>query len=161
MNFMSDLELNAVTGIIRNVQSSNSQCCEQQITLANAQGITNIIIKPSTFVVGSIRLVRGMTVTVFFDANAPAPTIFPPQYNAVIIAQKIGREEIYAGYFDENLLAQNQALQLNLSPRTIMLTANGQRFTCSPGGHLLIVFYRYTTYSIPPQTTPHKIIVIC
>ena len=44
---------------------------------------------------------------------------------------------------------------------TNVVTGNGQRFNCTIGGRNLIVFYSVTTRSIPPQTTPRKIIVMC
>lgn len=40
-------------------------------------------------------------------------------------------------------------------------TENGQNFTCSPGGRVLLVYYTTTNRSLPPQTTPRRIIVMC
>ena len=89
------------------------------------------------------------------------PLIFPPRYTAVMIGRKSPQETIYAGYFDENLIAADQKLALNISESTQIITANGQRFLCSPGNHILMVYYTVTTRSIPPLTTPRKIIVMC
>ena len=158
---MAQLKLYSITGTIRQIRPSENSCCEQQISLVSTSGAATIIVKPSTLVAGNIRLVPGMTVTVFYDADAPTPLIFPPRYDAVIIARKNAREEIYAGYFDSQLISENNDLQLNINRTTNIVTANGQRFTCSPGNHLLIIFYQTTTRSIPPQTTPRKIIVVC
>lgn len=55
----------------------------------------------------------------------------------------------------------DQSLKLNIAPSTEIMTSNGQRFTCSLGGQLLVVYYSATTRSIPPQTTPRRIIVMC
>lgn len=158
---MAELNFNSVTGMIRQVTPFNNSCCEQQVQLINANGITNIIVRPSTLVAGGVRLRPGMTVTAFYDADAAAPTIFPPRFDALIIAPRGPREEVFAGYFDNRLVARNNALRLNIGPNTNIVTANGQQFTCSPAGRLLIVYYRTATRSIPPQTTPHRIIVVC
>lgn len=102
-----------------------------------------------------------MQVTAFYDADLPIPLIFPPQYQAVIIGRKNPQETIYAGSFNDRLIADDNSLQLNIAPSTDVVTANGQRFTCRLGGQMLVVYYSETTRSIPPQTTPRKVIVIC
>lgn len=158
---MANLSLIPVTGIIQSIRQAGNNCCEQQVSILNNSGITNFIISPSTYVINETRLRQGMTVTAFYDGNLPVPLIFPPQYRAMIIGVKPPREIIFAGNFNNRLVSSDNALQLNVSNSTDITTANGQRFTCSPGGHLLIVFYSTTTRSIPPQTTPRRIIVMC
>ncbi|MDY3022040.1 MAG: hypothetical protein SOS50_07710 [Oliverpabstia sp.] len=64
-------------------------------------------------------------------------------------------------YFDRNLLAGDGSLQLNIGRNTEITTLNGQSFPCSPGNRSLLVYYTATTRSIPPQTTPQRIIVLC
>ena len=64
-------------------------------------------------------------------------------------------------YFNNRLEAVNNSLKLNVGRGTDVVTPNGQRFTCNLRNRLLIVFYGATTRSIPPQTTPDKIIVMC
>ncbi len=158
---MANVSLIPVTGIIQNIRQAGNNCCEQQISIVNNNGITNFIISPSTYVINATRLRQGMQVTAFYDGNLPVPLIFPPQYRAMIIGLKPPRETIFAGNFNNRLVAADNSLQLNISNSTEITTANGQRFTCSPGGHLLIVYYSTTTKSIPPQTTPRRIIVMC
>lgn len=150
-----------ITGIIQTIRQSGNNCCEVEASIINPSGITNIRVTPDTYVAGSIRLLPGMTVTAFYDGNAPVPLIFPLRYTAVMIGRKSPQETIYAGYFDENLIAADQKLALNISESTQIITANGQRFLCSPGNHILMVYYTVTTRSIPPLTTPRKIIVMC
>ena len=87
--------------------------------------------------------------------------MYPPEYQAVIIGRKNANETIYAGWFDEDLLAVDQSLKLNVEPSTQIMTSNGQRFNCSLEGQLLIVYYSASTMSIPPHTTPRRIIVVC
>ena len=64
-------------------------------------------------------------------------------------------------YFDENLTSADQSLKLNIGPMTDVVTLNGQQYTCSPENTELLVYYTNTTFSIPAQTTPQKIVVLC
>ncbi len=59
------------------------------------------------------------------------------------------------------IVSADNTLRLNISPMTNILTVNGQRFTCSPRNMELLVYYTTSTFSIPAQTTPQKIIVMC
>ena len=52
-------------------------------------------------------------------------------------------------------------LKLNITPYTNIVLGNGQAFSGNPGNRNLIVLYGATTKSIPAQTTPYKIIVMC
>ncbi|HWQ75786.1 MAG TPA: hypothetical protein VN441_10755, partial [Syntrophomonas sp.] len=52
-------------------------------------------------------------------------------------------------------------LRLNLSPYTVIVLTNGQLFSRYPGNRDLIVIYGPSTRSIPAQTTPYRIIVLC
>ena len=153
--------LTPINGTVQNVSQFGDNCCELQVTIRNSNGIHNFILGPDTYVVGETRLRPGMPVTAFYDASLPIPLIFPPRYQAVIISRRNPQENIFAGYFNENLIAADNALQLNLDRNTDIVTSNGQRFPCSPGNQMLIVYYTETTRSIPPQTTPRKVIVIC
>ncbi len=150
-----------VTGMIQNVSPFSENCCEQQVTIRNNDGISNFIIGSDTYVIGEVRLRPGMTVTAFYDASLPIPLIFPPRYQAVIIGRKNPSENIFAGYFDDTLTAEDNALTLNIGRSTEVVTSNGQLFRCRPEEQMLIVYYSETTRSIPPQTTPRKIIVLC
>lgn len=158
---MANPVLVPVSGIVQNITPLNNDCCSTMISIRNNNGITNFIISPATYVIQETRLRTGMPVTAFYDASLPIPLIFPPQYQAVIIGRHNPDETVYAGYFDENLVAEDNSLKLNLSRSVEVITTNGQRFGCSPAGQFLIVFYTNTTRSIPPQTTPRRIIVMC
>ena len=136
--------------------------CTKMITVEDENGvITNFFINPSTYVVGYETLYEGLPVTVFYNGNLPAPMIYPPQYMAAVVAVQMEGQMVAVGYFDQNLLAADQSLQLNLDANTEVVTANNQLFLGNPGGHMLVVLYNQTTRSIPPQTTPEKIVVLC
>ena len=70
-------------------------------------------------------------------------------------------EMVTVAYFNNVLTASHQSLKLNLSPATEVVTRNNQTFYGNPGGNTLVVLYSSTTRSVPPQTSPDKIIVMC
>lgn len=149
-----------VIGTIINISRGND-CCSQRMSLRTENGIVNFMINPDTQIIDSRQLRPGMRVAAFYDGSLPVPLIFPPQYTAQIITV-IGRnEQVMLNFFDRNLLAEDKSLQLNIDRNTILNTVNGQSFTCDPGRRTLLVYYSVTTRSIPPQTTPRRIIVLC
>lgn len=150
-----------ITGIIERISPMQDSCCNRIISVRTPNGIINFILSPGTYVVDNTPLRIGMRISAFYDANLPVPLIYPPRYQAAFISRTEPGESIMAAYFDENLLSAEDPLKLFLDSGTRISTANGQPFTCDPGGHFLLVYYRATTRSIPPQTTPDRIIVFC
>lgn len=150
-----------ITGIIERLSPLRSECCNQVISLRTPNGVINFILSPGTYVADNTPLRSGMRITAFYDANQPVPLIYPPQYQAAFISRTEPGENVMTAYFNEDLLSEENQLKLNIAPSTRVTTANGQRFTCSVGSHLLMVFYSASTRSIPPQTTPERIIVFC
>lgn len=155
----------SVSGVITRIASAASRGfggCTQMITVENDQGqITNFLINGNTCMVDAEPLREGMSVTMFYNGNLPAPLIYPPQFMASVAARQIEGRTIYVGLFDRNLLAVDRSLKLNLASNTEIVTCNHQIFRGEPGGHVLVVLYSWTTRSLPPQTTPEKIIVLC
>lgn len=157
----------SVTGVIAQIQpmSSNGSRfggCTQMITIEEKGGeITNFFITGNTYIVDFETLCEGMPVTAFYDGNQPAVMIYPPQFTAVAVAPRMEGQMVTVAYFNHALLAADQSLKLNLSPTTEVVTQNNQTFYGNPGGNTLLVLYRMTTRSIPPQTTPDKVIVLC
>lgn len=149
-----------VIGTILNISRGND-CCSQMISVRTGNGIINFTINSETLVIDSRQLRSGMKVAAFYDSSLPIPMIFPPQYLAKIITV-IGRNEtVMLNYFDRNLIAADGSLRLNLSRNTIVKTVNGQTVTCNLTNRFLLVYYTITTASIPPQTTPRKIVLFC
>lgn len=149
-----------VTGTILNMSMGND-CCSQMMSVATGNAIVNFLVDSATQVIDGRRLRPGMQIAAFYDSSLPVPLIFPPQYRAQIVSL-IGRnEQVMIGKFDSNLLSDDGSLQLNVSRNTVIKTINGQNFTCNLGNRTLLVFYSATTRSMPPQTTPGKIIVLC
>lgn len=136
--------------------------CSQMIEVQDAEGgITNFFITPDTYVVDFEPLSQGMEVEVFYNASLPAALIYPPQFTAAVVAPVRESQSVHVGFFDRNLLAADRSLQLNLGRQTEVVTRNNQTFSGNPGGNVLIVLYSRMTRSIPPQTTPEKVIVMC
>ena len=136
-----------VIGIIQRLNQEQN-CCTQQMTLRTEEGIVNFVISQDTRVIDSRRLRPGMRVAAFYDASLPVPL-------------RLDRdEEITLDYFDSDLTASDGSLQLTPGRGTETETLNGQRFSCSIQNQTLLVYYSRTTRSIPPQTTPSRIIVV-
>lgn len=147
-----------VVGAILNITGSG--CCNQMIALRVEDGIIHFVISAETHVIDSRQLRPGMRVAAFYDKNRPIPMIFPPQYRAELITALERNELIALNFFDTQLIAEDNSLQLNVSRNTEIQTINGQSFFCDIGNRPLFVYYTVTTRSIPPQTTPRKIVVL-
>ena len=149
-----------IIGTILNM-TRGSDCCSQTMSLRTENGIVNFMIGPETHVIDNRPLRAGLRVAAFYDASLPVPLIFPPQYQAKLVASLGRQEQIMLNEFDRNLTARDRSLQLNIAGSTNIETLNGQRVNCSLGNQPLLVFYTATTRSIPPQTTPRRIVVLC
>lgn len=136
--------------------------CIMFISVEDMEGnIVNFIVTPSTFVVDFTQLREGMRCLFYYRADAPAPMIYPPQFNASVVAPLINGQFVSVGYFNNSLVNEEQSLQIHLDSSTSVLTTNNQIYMGSPAGHNLVVLYENSTRSIPAQTTPKKIIVLC
>jgi len=158
---MANANFIPVNGVISDIEPTPEMCCETLVTIQTEDGIEQFIIAPDTYVINGIRLRPGMQVAAFYDGNAPALLLYPPRHQAVVIGQRRPRETIVIDYFDENLVGTDNSLKINPDFTTEIVTSNGQKYSCEISNQYLIVYYSITTRSIPPQTTPRKIIVIC
>lgn len=149
-----------VTGTIVSIARTN-ECCNQMMTLRTDNGIVNFMVNPETIVIDSRQLCVGMRVAAFYDSSLPVPLIYPPQYMAQLVTVLGRNEQIMLNYFDSDLIATDMSLRLFIGRNTVIQTINGQNFTCDIGNQSLLVYYSVTTRSIPPQTTPRKIVVLC
>jgi hypothetical protein len=125
------------------------------------EDVVNFIVAPTTYFVDHVMLRPGDMVTGFYDASAPTPFIFPPQYRAFVMAKAMPYPNVKVDYFNAELLSSDGMLKLNISPATPVMLENGQAFTGSPANRYLIVVYGATTRSIPAQTSPEQIVVMC
>ncbi len=123
--------------------------------------MVNFMVTPATYVVDFTTLSEGMTATFFYRADVPVPLIYPPQYNAVVIAPQMQGTFVFVGRFNNSLVSDDQGLQLNMNNDVPMVTTNNQTFMGNIANHDLVVIYSITTRSIPAQTTPIKVVVLC
>lgn len=136
--------------------------CNLIMSVENKDGsIVNFVVTPGTYFVDHVTVALGDRVTGFYDADAPVPLIYPPQLRAIVMAKDTVLQNVKVDYFNSALISSDGNLKLNISPYTKILLRNDQSFTENPANRNLIVVYGATTRSIPAQTTPYKIIVIC
>ena len=131
-------------------------------TLEDKDGNTvNFVMTPSSYVVDFETLSVGMMCTFWYAADAPMPLIYPPQYNAVVAAQEKNGRMIDVSYYNMTMVNEEQTLQLNMDGSVDVRTTNNQYFQGSPANHNLVVIYDNSTRSIPAQTTPRLVVVLC
>ncbi len=150
--------------MIQDLSTGNEQTsgCYKLMTVVDKCGnIVNFVVTPETYIVDHEMLAIGDCVIGFYDANAPVPAIYPPQYEAVVMAKTSPYKNVKVDYFDSQLISSDGTLKLNISPCTKIILYNGQIFNDNIENRNLIVIYGPTTRSIPAQTTPYKIIVMC
>ncbi|HWK22144.1 hypothetical protein [Bacillus sp. J37] len=136
--------------------------CFKLMSLLIGDGtIVNFDISPTTYFLDHVMVSIGDRVTGFYDVNVPVILIYPPQYQALIIAKDSPYQNVKVDYFDSQLVSSDGQLQLNISNYTPILLPNDQLFTLNPTNRNLLVVYGPTTMSIPAQTTPYKLIVMC
>ena len=74
-------------GIVTNISNLNDDGCTKLFEVRDQNGrITNFVITPSTYFINQANIARGMSITVFYDADAPAVLIYPPRLQAVVVA---------------------------------------------------------------------------
>lgn len=143
-------------------QNGKNEGCYKLFTIENELGsIVNFVVSPSTYFADHEMVRVGDRVTGYYDGDLPAILIYPPQYQALVMVKENPNQNVKVDYFNNQLVSSDGQLQLNLSPYTQIILTNGQLFSRYPGNRDLIVFYRASTMSIPAQTTPYRIIVLC
>ena len=147
-------------GIIQGISRGDS-CCSMMLSVISGSSIINIIVTGETVIIDNVRLRTGMRIAAFYDANLPAPAVYPPQYRAELVTSLRRNQEVMLAYFDDSLTSDGNSLRLNIGPTTNVVTANGQPYMCSPENSELLVYYTTSTFSIPAQTTPQKVVVLC
>lgn len=149
-------------GIVTKISNFNNDACSLLFEVQNAtKGIVNFVITPDTYFVNQTKITVGMPITAFYDGNAPAILIYPPQYQAIVVSPNNQRTNIKVSRFDRNLISEDGTLKLNIGRNTDIVMENGQSYRGTLQNKNLIVLYGASTRSIPAQTTPDKIIVLC
>ena len=143
-------------------QNGEKEGCNKFITVENGLGaIVNFVVSPTTYFVDHVMVTVGDRMTGYYDGDAPTILIYPPQYQALVMVKENPNQNAKVSYFNNQLVSSDGQLQLNLSAFTKVLLTNGQSFSRNPANRDLIVIYGPATKSIPAQTTPYRIIVLC
>ena len=143
-------------------QNGKGEGCFKFITVENGLGaIVNFVVSPTTYFVDHVMVGVGDQVTGYYDGNAPTILIYPPQYQALVMVKNSSYQNVKVDYFNNELVSSDGQLRLNISPNTQMVLTNGQLFSKNPANRDLIVIYGPATKSIPAQTTPYRVIVLC
>ena len=121
----------------------------------------NFMVTPATFVLDYVQLQVGMNAVFYYRADAPAPLIYPPQFSAVVIVPEQESRFVYVGNFDEEQISADGSLQLNMEDDVQVVTTNNQKFLGNITNKDLVVSYTNSTRSIPAQTTPENVVVLC
>ncbi|PKM49425.1 MAG: hypothetical protein CVV02_16300 [Firmicutes bacterium HGW-Firmicutes-7] len=136
--------------------------CYKLMTVQNREGnIVNFVVSPSTYFVDHTTMEIGNPVIGFYDSDAPVPLIYPPQYKALVMSRTSRTHNIKVDFFNNQLISSDGLLKLNIAPSTQILLENAQTFTQNLKNRYLIIIYGSTTRSIPAQTTPYLVIVMC
>lgn len=157
----------SISGTVMSIEpfsppSNSSSTCTLLIGLrSSSKDLNYFILDKNTYFVNHITLRIGDSITAFYDAMMPTPLIFPPRYHAVVIAPIMRHALIKVDYFNQKLISGDGQLQLVIGSRTKILLPNNQTFLGKLGDQDLLVIYTATTKSIPAQTTPSEIIVLC
>jgi len=154
-------------GIITNIETffgnmSQSSDCTHLITLQSEdQGLVNIMLPASAYVLNMHPFQVGDRATFFYSLSAPVPLIFPPRYQAVAAAYTPYGVTAVLDVFGSGLANSDNTLILTPGRSTPITLPNGQTFRGNPRGHLILATYSATTRSIPAQTTPEQMVVFC
>jgi len=143
------------------------------VTIENEQGglrfavasNTIIIDRQDGFYMTADQLTEGMVVSVVYDMNSPMGMSLPPYLgNVAAVVANADFGSVAVGHFDENLTDMKNMLQLNIdNERTAITNMQGSRIRLTDAdvkGQDALVFYDFTTRSIPAQTTPSFVLIL-
>jgi len=136
--------------------------CQKIISLIDETGaVVRFIVSPDTYVVDQELITEGDWVTGYYDGEAPAILIYPPQFPALIMVKENPHQHVKVDFFNTDLVSSDGQLMLNLNPSVPILLTNGQTFSGNPANRNLLIIYGPTTKSIPAQTVPYQVVVLC
>ena len=147
--------------LIQQSEWDNSPCSRLFTLQDQDETVMEFVITPETYVIGGNQSRNGRTVTAYYDMDAPAPAIYPPRLNAEIIVVEQRGIQVKVDWFGRDMVSSDRTLRINPSAETVIMTQNGLPYEGSLARKNLIVFYTISTRSIPAQTTPQEIIVLC
>lgn len=127
----------------------------------DGENVVNFVVSPDTYFLDQEMIHVGDFITGYYNGNAPAILIYPPQFPALIIVKYQEYQNVKVDFFNNRLVSSDNMLKLNIGLDTLIMLKNGQAFHGNIANRDLIVVYGASTRSIPAVTTPDKIIVWC
>ena len=138
----------------------------QLFTVGDPDNLFNFYVDEKTLVFDQagnvVALQVGDQISLSIYANQPMILIYPPQFSppVVIVEKENVVGSVKVAQFDENFLSDDGLLKLNLQEDTKIINAKGEKIAAKDlKNYSAVVFYRAKTKSIPPQTSPEKIVV--
>lgn len=142
-----------------------------KIYLKNKDLEAYFILSENTYYADGVKIEKGLEITGYYESGKPMIMIYPPQYTIDIITPVYKEGFVKVDKFDSNLLSKDKQLKLNISEKTEIVWENNTQiyWFAKPtiedletvlGNRQMIVYYDFTTKSLPAQTTPSKIIVL-
>ena len=147
------------TGTVVEIETEYSDPPVTFFRLEGESGSATFMADFNHFVLGEMPEV-GDTITGYYLLDMPMAMIYPPQYNVSVIVNGnfLG---VHVDRFGDDLLSYDGNLQLNIGDDTEIFLQDGEPIGAEYLAHRkLVVVYSISTRSIPPITTPEKIIVL-
>ena len=131
-----------------------------KVTLVDESGqIVVFTVTEYTYLPENTKLAVGDRMVGVYDLNVPVIMIYPPQYQALVLAPAAGIQGVKVERFDENLLSADGELKLLPGDYPVFFR-NGIAYEGELTGCLLAVFHSFVMTSFPAQTTPDYIVVL-
>lgn len=157
---INKVSFSSFTGVVTEINESiNIEGMNYVLVESKDSGIANIVVSENTYVLNNTEIKIGDTITGYYDANAPMLMIYPPQYNARVVAVN-PEENVKVDIFNEDLVGSDNTLKLNIGDDTEIISEDGTKFDGDLTNRKLVVTYGVSTRSIPAQTTPTQIVVL-
>ena len=160
---MSEFNYVSFTGTVQEINLVQWQESSWRLVLVAGEDdqLVNFVVEDDTIFLTDAELAVGAKVTGFYDSNLPMIMIYPMQPKAAVMAVELPETaSIKIDRFDSEMLSYDGELKLNIADDTVILSADGAEFAGSLVDRKLVVLYTFTTRSIPPQTSPVKVIVM-
>lgn len=159
------------SGTVTSIEASETEGVSI-VEMDNEQGGLRFAVASNTIIVDRAtgeymtadQLEEGMIVSVVYDMNSPMGMSMPPFLgNVTAVVANADAGSVVVGHFDENLTDWANKLTLNIGEETSIQNMQGARIRLSAEdvkGQDALVFYDFTTRSIPAQTTPSFVLIL-
>ncbi len=158
------------TGTVNEIEKTDDVITK--IYLENEEGLpAHFMLNEDTYYGDGVKIEKGSKITGYYESGRPMILIYPPQYTVDIVLPVYKDGFVKADKFDSDLLSKDKQLKLNISEETKIVWENNteinwikqptlEELETVLSNRKMIVYYDFTTKSIPAQTTPNRIIVL-